>query len=87
MAHQNMITNISKAKHRFEAGNNKARHRYWVSISLYKDIKQIVEHRLAQQKRGILTGNEINHIITKTGEIKEQERNWTRQPSNAKLEG
>ena len=29
----------------------------------YEDIKQTMERRLAQQKRGILTKNKINNIV------------------------
>ena len=39
------------------------RHRYDVPRLAYEDIKQIMEHRLAQQKCVILIKNKINHIV------------------------
>ena len=48
-------------------------HRYEVPRLSYEDIKQIMERRLAQQKRGILTENEINHIVKDWGDQRAEE--------------
>ena len=39
----------------------------------YEDTKQIMERRLAQQKRGILTKSEINHIVKDWGDQRVEE--------------
>ena len=43
--------------------NSKASHRYEAPRLSYKDIKHILKHRLAQQKRGLLIKYEISHIV------------------------
>ena len=53
--------------------NKNKRHRYEVPRLSYEDIKQIMERRLAQQKRGILTENEINHIVKDWGDQRAEE--------------
>ena len=58
-----MIPQNSKAKHRYEVNNSTTGRRCEVPSLSYEDIKRIMEHRLAEQKRGILTKSEINHII------------------------
>ena len=53
--------------------NKNKRHRYEVPRLSYEDIKQIMERRLAQQKRGLLTENEINHIVKDWGDQRAEE--------------
>ena len=53
--------------------NKNKRHRYEVPRLSYEDIKQIMERRLAQQKRGILTKSEINHIVKNWGDQRAEE--------------
>ena len=62
-----MIPQNDKAKHRYEVNNSNKGYRYEVPRMSYGDTKQIIEHRLAQQKRGILTESEINHIVKDWG--------------------
>ena len=53
--------------------NKNKRHRYEVPRLSYEDIKQIMERRLAQQNRGLLTENEINHIVKDWGDQRAEE--------------
>ena len=58
-----MLPHNSKTQHRDEVNNSKDGHRYEMPRFSYEDIKQTMERRLAQQKRGILTKNKINNIV------------------------
>ena len=64
MAHLNMIP---------QNNNSNNGHRYEVPRLSYEDIKQLMEHRLAQRKREILTENKINHIVKDWGDQRAKE--------------
>ena len=68
VAHRDRIPQNDKAKHWYEVNSSTHGHRYEVPRLSYEDIKQIMECRLAQQKRGILAESEINHIVKDWGE-------------------
>ena len=73
VAHLDMIPQNGKAKYRHEVNNSTNGHRYEVPRLSYEDTKQIMERRLAQQKRGILTKSEINHIVKDWGDQRAEE--------------
>ena len=50
VAHQDMLQDNSKPKRWYDVEKSKAGNQYGVHICLYKDIKQMFESRLAQQK-------------------------------------
>ena len=68
-----MIPKNGKAKHQYEVNNGTNVHRYEVYRLTYEDIKQIMERRLVQQKRGILTKSEINRIVKDWGDQRAEE--------------
>ena len=53
--------------------NNKAGHRREVPRLSYKDIKRIIERRLAQQTCGLLTEHKISHLIKDCEDQREEE--------------
>ena len=56
----NAVAHLDMIPHNNNSDNG---HRYEVPRLSYEDIKQIMEHRLVQQKPGILTKNKINRIV------------------------